>query len=153
MIFGSRLLVVAVAAPVVLGAAAAPVAQSQAAPSVSSAYALDSRVVQVVSGGAWTEGDRSGQYRIVVRSDGADSVHYTTVVQWMVRRGMSQELELVESVDLSTVAKTWFSMLDPELKLRGGRWHLIVDAADAPLRPASHRPQFVLGLPGQIRVR
>jgi len=142
----------AIALPVVLGAARAPVVRAQAL-RVEPAYALDSRVVQVVSGGAWTDGPRSGQYRIVVRSDGADSVHYTTVVQWMVRRGMSQDLEMVASVDLSTISAAWFSMLDPELRLRNGRWFLVVDAATAPLRTASHRPQFALGPPGQIRAR
>ena len=140
------------AASVAWDAAAASRALAQAG-NTDSALVLDTRVVQVVSGGAWTKGDSSGQYRIIVRSDGIDTVHYTTVVQWMVRRGLGQELTLVHSVDIRTVAKRWFSVLDPELRLRGDRWLLIVDAAEAPLRTATHRPQFVLGPPGQIRPR
>jgi hypothetical protein len=107
----------------------------------------------VVSGGSWTKGDSSGQYRIIVRSDGVDTVHYTTVVQWMVRSGLGQELQMVHSVDMHSVATSYFSILDPELKLRSGRWLLVVDAADAPLRTAIHRPVFVLGPPGQIHAR
>ncbi|HEX7954485.1 MAG TPA: hypothetical protein VF523_15590 [Burkholderiales bacterium] len=151
----SRALVAALvmcAASVVSDAAASSRAAAQDR-MPDSAFALDSRVVQVVSGGSWTKGDSSGQYRIIVRSDGIDTVHYTTVVQWMVRRGLGQELTLVHSVDVRTVAKRWFYMLDPELRLRGDRWLLIVNAAEAPLRTASHRPQFVLGPPGQIRPR
>jgi hypothetical protein len=118
-----------------------------------SIWKFDARVVQVISGGTWTDGDRTGQFRIVVRSDGTDQVHYTTVVQWMLRRGLRQDLELVRSVDLSTVTPRWYSILGPELRYSRGRWILAVHAADAPLREAKHRPQYLLGAPGIITPR
>jgi hypothetical protein len=151
----SRLAVPLLALPIVLGAARAPVARAQPPLPLraDSVWLLDSRVVQVISGGTWAEGDRSGHYRILVRSDGKDEVHYTTVVQWLLRRGLSQDLELVQSLDVSTVATRWYSMLDPELRFSRGRWILVLDASAGPRKPATHRAQFVLGPPGRITIR
>ena len=140
------------ALPVVLGVARAPLARAQTT-RTDSVWLLDSRVVQVVSGGSWSKGDSSGQYRVIVRAEGVDTVHYAAVVQWMVRRGLSQDLQLVHTVNIGAVGKHWYSTLDPELRPWRGRWLLTLDAADAPLRAANHRAHFVLGPPGEIRVR
>src|SRR5690349_7292146 len=131
----------------------ASVARAQA--QLDSTWTLDSRVVQVVSGGLWKDGARSGQYRIIVRSDGADSsTHYSAVVQWMSRRNdTGQDLELITSTPLSRVAPKWHNMLDPELSIRRGRWVLTVDALVGPMKPAVHHVSFTLGAPGEIRLR
>jgi hypothetical protein len=143
---------VAIALLFVFDFAGAKVAPAQSARS-DSVWMFDARVVQVVSGGTWTDGARTGHYRVVVRSDGTDVVHYSTVVQWMERQGTKQDLELVKTVELSSIAKRWFSMLDPDLRLSRGRWILAIDASDGPLRPAKHRPQFILGPPGSVTIR
>jgi hypothetical protein len=132
-----------------------PIAPARAQSRLDSTWALDSRVVQVVSGGLWKDGDRSGQYRIIVRSDGADSsTHYSAVVQWMARRDdIGQDLELVTSVPLSTVAPKWHNLLDPELNIRRGRWVLTMDASTGPMKPAIHHASFTLGPPGHVTRR
>ena len=114
---------------------------------------VDTRIFQVVSGGSWSDATGNGHYRVVVSSDGASGVHYTTILQWMGRRGLAQDVELLRSVDLKTVGTRWYSMLDPELKWSRGRWILYLDASEAPLLPATHRPSFQLGAPGDIRER
>jgi hypothetical protein len=123
------------------------------APRSDSPWALDSRVVQVVSGGVWSSGADSGHYRVIVMSDGVEQVRHSAVVQWLVRRGTSQEVALFRTVNLVEVSPRWFSFLDPEIRLSRGRWILTLVAADRPLRAATHRPQFILGPPGRVTER
>lgn len=113
----------------------------------------DVRIVQVVTGGSWVEGERRGHYRVVVLRDGGDVPHHTTYVQWLERHGLTERVSLLQSADLQTLATHWYAILSPEIRLSRGIWYLNVDVQDGPARPSRRRVTFVLGPPGHIRLR
>ena len=141
------------AAALVLGAVVVHAQSPREAAPPDSMLLSDVRVVQVVTGGSWVDGTRRGHFRVVVIRDGVDVAHHTTYLQWLERQGLTERVELLESVDLHTLAARWYAILAPEIKLSRGMWLLNVDVQEGPLQPSRRRITFLLGPPGHVRVR
>ena len=58
---------------------------------------VDPSVVSVVTGGQWSEGPRSGHFRVVVRQLGWDHVVTEVHLQWVSPDVATQSLEIVRS--------------------------------------------------------
>jgi hypothetical protein len=122
-------------------------------PSERAATRVDPSVNRVVSGGQWKTRTTGGSYRVVEVTQGWETVRYRVFVQWLEEgedpEGPGDRLKAWR--ELGALVPHQFSLVDPELSWRDGRWQVTVKAATAPMEQPSQRLTFVLGAPGEVR--
>jgi len=80
-------------------AIAAPIKASQAAPPPAAVAAtVPTDVVEVVTGGSWTEGTANGYFRTVtIEVPSGDKIHAEVFIQWVGTRSVNAPVELIAS--------------------------------------------------------
>jgi hypothetical protein len=117
----------------------------------SSAAAIHPSIETVVSGGVWAAGAAHGRYRVVVIMEGWETIRRRAVLQWVQETESPDSVETVRAFQDLTDTANAFSLGDPVLTRRTGRWYVSLRAADKPMAQYSRRVTFKLGPPGKAR--
>lgn len=110
---------------------------------------MDTGVETVVTGGQWTAGGVDGRFRVIVVETGWEEVRHLVVVQWLGADADRHEMMVQASVGPSTLGLDAYSLYDPRLVRRNGRWYLLAKATSAPLA-APREVSFRLDGPGHL---
>ena len=105
----------------------------------------------VLTHGHWTAAGASGAYRVIVLTEGWESVRRRVIVQWLEEDQDAQETVVRATVDLGTILTDAYSVSAPVITKRGTAWQLTVRTSDRPLAQATTPVVFTLGPPGIIR--
>ena len=112
---------------------------------------IDPRITKLVAAGYWEAGARHGFFRAVELSEGWEEIRRRVVVQWLADAEERGPAVVVASQELRDRAQGVWSVSDPELALRRGRWFLTVKTTARPLEQPSGTREFELGSPGRLR--
>ena len=127
-------------------------ARAQEASVPARAPVVDAAVESAVRGGTWSTGSARGRYRILVVMEGWEEVRHRAFLQWVQESASPNSPETIRaSVDLTEIADM-FSVGEPILVARGGRWYAAVRGTDRPMAQYSRRLTFALGPPSEVRL-
>ncbi len=114
------------------------------------ADSVNTSIEAVVSGGSWEADGLYGRYRIVVVSEGWEEVRHRIVVQWLVEDQARHDVLIQSSVDLDSIAGSFWSLNDPRLWKRRGVWLLTVKTTAMPMAQPTDSLTFELTRPGKL---
>jgi hypothetical protein len=113
---------------------------------------LDPSVAHVVTGGSWSSGTASGQYRIVVRTGGWEHVVSELYIQWLQEDPQVQRIVVRATQLVTSVTPGIYSLGRPDLTCTdtGCRVQISGTVSTSPSQQASW--VLKLGAPGQYAV-
>lgn len=112
---------------------------------------LDTRIETVVTRGHWTSGEASGAYRVIVLTEGWESIRRRVIVQWLEEDQDAQETVVRAVVDLGTILTDAYSVSAPVITKEGAAWRLTVRTSQRPYAQMTRPVVFTLGAPGTVR--
>ena len=114
------------------------------------ADSVNTSIEAVVSGGSWEADGVYGRYRIVVVSEGWEEIRHRIVVQWLVEDQARHDVLIQSSVDLASIAGSFWSLDHPRLWKRRGVWLLTVNTTEMPMAQPTDSLTFELTKPGKV---
>ena len=125
-------------------------ARAQAAP--DTLPTIDPRIDGIVRGGAWVQGATRGDYRIVILTEGWETIRRLAFVQWIEEpKEPGTAPRVVASRELTPLTDL-FALADPVLERVGATWVVTLRGAAMPADDYTVRVRFMLGPPNDVRL-
>lgn len=109
------------------------------------------QVETLVSGGQWVRGAARGRYRVLVLTEGWETIRRRAFVQWLAEPEDPEMPEQVRATLELGPLTDLYALTAPVLARRGTQWTVTLRGAAQPMGAYDQPVRFVLGAPGVAR--